>query len=50
MSDNPTQRRIEQSIEVMHLLMRSCESCRQAPWEHLIYETFVCDGCAVVAR
>ena len=50
MSDNPTQRRIEQSIEVMHLLMRSCESCRQAPWEHFIYETFVCEFCAAVAR
>ena len=49
MSDNSTQRRIEQSIEVMHLLMRSCESCRQAPWQQFIYETFVCDGCAEVA-
>ena len=50
MSDHPAQRRIEQSIEVMHILMRSCESCRQTPYEFLIYETFVCQGCAAVNR
>lgn len=50
MSDHPAQRRIEQSIEVMHLLMRSCESCRQTPWDVLIYESFVCQSCAEVAR
>ena len=50
MSEHPAQRRIEQSIEVLHALMRSCESCRQAPWAFLIYESFVCEGCAVVAR
>ena len=50
MSDHPSARRFRENIDVLHMLMRSCESCRQAPWEHLIYETFVCDGCAVVAR
>lgn len=50
MSEHPSARRVREGIEVLHVLMRSCESCRQAPWQHLIYETFVCDGCAEVAR
>ena len=41
--------RILTGIEVLHTMMRSCESCRQAPWQHFIHDTFVCDGCAAVA-
>ena len=50
MSDHPSARRVREGIEVLHALMRSCESCRQAPYELLVYETFVCQGCAEVAR
>ena len=50
MSDHPSARRVRENIEVLHMLMRSCESCRQAPWEFLIYESFVCQSCAELAR
>jgi len=48
-SDHPAQKRIRDGIELLHLMMRSCESCRQAPWQQFIHDTFVCDGCAAVA-
>ena len=41
--------RILTGIEILHTLMRPCESCRQAPWQQFIHDTFVCDGCAAVA-
>lgn len=49
MSDHPAARRINQSIQLLHLMMRSCESCRQNPYDLLIHETFVCQACAEVA-
>jgi hypothetical protein len=49
-SEHPASKRVRDGIEVLHLMMRSCESCRQAPYEFLIYESFVCTSCAEVAR
>ena len=38
------------SMQVMHEMMRSCESCHYRQAEYLVYETFVCVECAEVAR
>lgn len=37
------------SMEVLVAGLRSCESCRQAPFDFIIHETMVCRSCAEVA-
>lgn len=38
------------SMQVVTEVMRSCESCRYAQADYLVYETFVCASCAEVTQ
>ena len=38
------------SMQVMRETMRSCESCHYRQAEFVVYDMFVCGGCAEVAR
>ena len=41
--------RLRAGIDLVLAVLKSCESCRQAPADYIIYESFVCASCAEVA-
>ena len=41
--------RLRAGITVLLEVLKSCESCRQAPADYIIHDTFVCVSCSKVA-